>query len=317
MQVRYDAVILAGGAGSRLGGIDKAAVALQGAPLIQRALDATSDASARVVVGHTDAQLPADVTTTVEDPAGGGPAAAFLAGLHALAPTASEWTVLLACDLPGAQEGMRRLDRTFGQQERARSAASGDAAEPFDGVVLTDPDGRFSWVCGLYRTSAVRAAAADLGEAINRGLKALLSPLRLIPAAPRANEWRDVDTWDDHAAWVALLNKPSGGVMPENTIERAQWEAWVTKASAALEIDPALVDITLVHELSRNVAHNVIRPLAPVSTYMLGIAVGRRLAAGEAVDEDVRRELAALIPQSPQDAPSADAVRPDPDTSAT
>lgn len=295
----YQAIVLAGGAGSRLGGVDKAAVDLDGTPLIGRAFTATANASARVLVGATVASVPADVRVTVEEPAGSGPAAAVVAGLATFdAAQDAEWTLLLACDLPGACEGVRRLDRGL-------SKATRDGAV-FDGVVLADPDGRASWVCGLYRTSKLREAARTLGDAANRPLKALLGELNLIKVAPRADEWRDVDTWEDHAHWVELLHKPAGGVMPEKTIERAAWDAWIAKASEALGIDASLVDVTLVHELSKNVAHNVIRPLAPVSTYMLGIAIGLKLAEGATMDAEARAALAALIPQSPEDAPQTE-----------
>ena len=43
-----------------------------------------------------------------------------------------------------------------------------------------------------------------------------------------------------------------------------QWTRWVEKACTALDLDPADIDIDLVHELSKNVSHEVTRPLAPV-----------------------------------------------------
>ena len=35
------------------------------------------------------------------------------------------------------------------------------------------------------------------------------------------------------------------------------------------------IDTTLVLDLAREVAHNTVRPAAPVSAYLLGLAVGR------------------------------------------
>uniref|UniRef100_UPI001296F0A6 NTP transferase domain-containing protein n=1 Tax=Cumulibacter manganitolerans TaxID=1884992 RepID=UPI001296F0A6 len=98
----YDAIILAGGRGSRLGGVDKAQVDLAGAPLIDRPLAACATARRVVVVGPPSAVAhlrgsqeryapdsvtgsPADrVQVTREQPPGGGPAAATAAGLAAL-----------------------------------------------------------------------------------------------------------------------------------------------------------------------------------------------------------------------------------------
>jgi hypothetical protein len=50
---------------------------------------------------------------------------------------------------------------------------------------------------------------------------------------------------------------------------------WVTAACAELGLDPAEVPVPVVLDLAKDVAHQVLRPGAPVSAYLLGIAVGR------------------------------------------
>lgn len=52
-------------------------------------------------------------------------------------------------------------------------------------------------------------------------------------------------------------------------------EAWTARAAAALGLDGAQVPAALVLDLSRVVAHGVRRPAAPVTAYLLGLAVGR------------------------------------------
>lgn len=59
---------------------------------------------------------------------------------------------------------------------------------------------------------------------------------------------------------------------------------WVAEAAALLGIAPADVPVAAVLDLARRVAHGVARPAAPVTTFLLGLAVG----AGRA------EELAAL-----------------------
>ncbi len=49
---------------------------------------------------------------------------------------------------------------------------------------------------------------------------------------------------------------------------------WVTEASAALGVTDH-VDVTLLLDLARDVAHGVARPAAPVTAYLLGLAVAR------------------------------------------
>ncbi|MEU5553462.1 MULTISPECIES: DUF6457 domain-containing protein [unclassified Micromonospora] len=50
---------------------------------------------------------------------------------------------------------------------------------------------------------------------------------------------------------------------------------WVTAACAELGLEPAQVPVSTVLDLARDVAHQVVRPGAPVTAYLLGLAVGR------------------------------------------
>lgn len=50
---------------------------------------------------------------------------------------------------------------------------------------------------------------------------------------------------------------------------------WIRAAAAELGLDPAAVPTGAVLGLARDVAHQVVRPGAPVSAYLMGLAVGR------------------------------------------
>ncbi|GAA4414188.1 hypothetical protein GCM10023168_37610 [Fodinibacter luteus] len=63
-----------------------------------------------------------------------------------------------------------------------------------------------------------------------------------------------------------------------------QWHAWIVDACTALDVDPDAVDVTGIHALTKDIAHGFARPMAPVGSYILGVAVGARAARGEAVD---------------------------------
>lgn len=73
---------------------------------------------------------------------------------------------------------------------------------------------------------------------------------------------------------------------------REEQDAWLREACAALGVDHALLDVGLVLELTKQVAHRFVRPMAPVSAYTLGIAVGLAAASGGSVDQ---RELVDRI----------------------
>ena len=50
---------------------------------------------------------------------------------------------------------------------------------------------------------------------------------------------------------------------------------WVQAACAELGIDPGDVHRELILDVARDVAHGVARPAAPLTAYLLGLAVGR------------------------------------------
>ncbi|MGC4806513.1 DUF6457 domain-containing protein [Micromonospora sp. DT233] len=50
---------------------------------------------------------------------------------------------------------------------------------------------------------------------------------------------------------------------------------WLTAACAELGLDPEQVPVPVVLDLARDVAHQVVRPGAPLTAYLLGLAVGR------------------------------------------
>ena len=50
-------------------------------------------------------------------------------------------------------------------------------------------------------------------------------------------------------------------------------DEWTEAVRVALRLDP--VDPKLVLDLARDVAHGVLRPAAPLTAYLVGVAVGR------------------------------------------
>lgn len=70
-------------------------------------------------------------------------------------------------------------------------------------------------------------------------------------------------------------------------------EDWTARCAEALGVSDAwgAGDRDVVLDLTRDVAHGVARPAAPLTSYLLGIAVGRGVAPAEAV-----QRVAALLP---------------------
>ncbi len=61
-------------------------------------------------------------------------------------------------------------------------------------------------------------------------------------------------------------------------------DRWVTAAAAELGLEPADVRTTAVLDVARDVAHQVLRPAAPVTAYLLGVAVGRGADPADAAE---------------------------------
>jgi hypothetical protein len=59
-------------------------------------------------------------------------------------------------------------------------------------------------------------------------------------------------------------------------------DEWAHLAIDALVLDGEIVERDLVLDVAREVAHGVARPAAPLTTYLLGVAVGRGASAPEA-----------------------------------
>lgn len=68
-------------------------------------------------------------------------------------------------------------------------------------------------------------------------------------------------------------------------------EEWTATVCADLGLDPGSVDMRAVLDLARDVAHGVARPAAPLTAYLVGVAVGRGRPLADAAGRV--RELAA------------------------
>lgn len=191
----FDAIIVAGGRATRLGGIDKSALVFDGRSLLQRSLDAVSAAhDVSVVGGADDLDLPPYVTRTRENPRWGGPAAAIAAGVASLLRSASAHTVVVAADLPRVGDALPLL-----------LEAAGELGGADDGVTAVDGTGRRQPLLAVYRTASLRSAVSRTPATENLSVRALLDPLALRELAVPTDWCADVDTPEDAARLRIVL----------------------------------------------------------------------------------------------------------------
>ncbi|GAB2571335.1 NTP transferase domain-containing protein [Streptomyces capparidis] len=269
----FDAVVLAGGAARRLGGVDKPALPLGGATLLERVLASCRHAARRVVVGPRRplAGPGADaVVWTRETPPGGGPLPALAAGL---AHVREETVVVLAADLPFMDEPtVRRLL----------------AARADDGALLTDAAGRAQPLAAVYRTASLRRelAALSAGRPALTGLplRLLTSRLALRSLPDDHGTSFDCDTWEDVTTARARIGE-----------HESVLETWIAEVKSELGIEDLEVDTAFLLDVARDAAHGVARPAAPLTTFLVGYAAGRAGADPHAVAEAARKAQALAL----------------------
>ena len=80
-------------------------------------------------------------------------------------------------------------------------------------------------------------------------------------------------------------------------------ETWIDDLARALDDEPlSPEDVETLLAIARDVAHRVERRITPLSTFLLGAAVGRREAAGAGRGEALALTLATLrgiLPEEP------------------
>ncbi|MEU7824110.1 NTP transferase domain-containing protein [Catellatospora sp. NPDC049133] len=181
--ISYAALVLAGGAARRMGGVAKPLLPVGGVPMLRRVLGAAADARALVVVGPPElaAELPSGAVLTREDPPGGGPVAAIAAGAAVL-PADAERVLVVAADLP------------FLTREAVAALLAVDA----DVVMFTDADGRRQHLCAAWRLGALRAGLpANPHGAPMRALLTDVDVVELPWAGEGLPPWYDCDTPDE------------------------------------------------------------------------------------------------------------------------
>jgi molybdopterin-guanine dinucleotide biosynthesis protein A len=261
-------LVLSGGASRRLGR-DKATTHVGGARLLDRLLAMIPESIPIVLVGPPVADLPRSVRAAREDPPGSGPLAGIGAGLvHVATPLVG----VLAADMPFAVPLLGEALTALATVTTPRSGAG-----RVEAVIPVDPQGHPQLLCAAYRTETLNQALARLDPLAGRPVRALLPELRVMEWAVPAAALADVDT-PEGLADARLRAAEEGSEMQE----------WVTAVREALGIDIP-VDIDAVLDVARDAAHGVERPAAPVTTFLMGVAV-----AGGADARQVAATIAEL-----------------------
>jgi molybdopterin-guanine dinucleotide biosynthesis protein A len=174
-------VVLAGGAGRRMGGADKAALTVGGVRLLDRVLAAARPVcDLLVVVGPARPTAIDGVVFVVEDQPGGGPVPAIATGLAAVDDC--DTVLVLAADLPLLRTGhLQRLVLAVAGDLAVQAAAAADRSGP-------NP------LLAAYRPAPLRARLAGLGRGSPAGalLPASTATVDVGPATLNVNRPADL-----------------------------------------------------------------------------------------------------------------------------
>lgn len=158
---RLAAIIVAGGESRRFGSDKLALVDSTGQTLLDRVVCAAAALAEPVIVVGPQRPVGVHVCWAREDPPGGGPAAAVVAGLR-LVPPDCERVAVLAGDSPQGPRAIEALDL----------ACVGAAA------TLIDAGGREQPITAVYDVAALRAVVEQYGDATGMSVRVFLDDLR-------------------------------------------------------------------------------------------------------------------------------------------
>ncbi len=270
MRKNVSAMILTGGSSSRFGS-NKSQAILGSRSLIENLLTGLPTEIEIVIVGPKVQDASRSVLYAREEPPGGGPVAAIHAGLKLIE---SEFVAIIATDMPFAHQIWGDLI--------ANLPVIHDATIPLDSAGVRQT------LCALYRADSLRQAFVEIGEVHGqsmRNLTRLLSVRELHVQPDRQRHLIDIDTHSDLQEAITL----SKG---ESVEDMDKWLKAVQK-ELAIDVD---IDQELILNLARDAAHSIERKAAPVTTFLLGIAV-----AGGADPKEAARKIELLAGNWPVD----------------
>lgn len=178
------AIVIAGGEARRFGADKLALRDDQGRGLLELAVAGVADVADPVIVVGPERPLESEVIWTREDPPGGGPCAALIAGVAALPDNVSHVAVL-AGDAPAGGAAVTALRQVMD-----------DAAA----AVVTDAGGREQPMTAVYAVGPLREALKPYGDGRDMPVRQVLDDLRPRTVVSIIDIWsasEDIDLPDD------------------------------------------------------------------------------------------------------------------------
>ena len=178
------AIVIAGGEARRFGADKLALRDAEGRTLLEVTVAGVAQVAHPVVVVGPERDLATDVIWVREDPPGGGPCAALIAGL-ACVPDEAAHVAVLAGDAPAGAAAVTALRQVID-----------DAAA----AVVTDESGREQPMTAVYAVPALKGEIAAYGDGRDMSIRQVLDDLRPQTVVAIIDQWSassDIDLPED------------------------------------------------------------------------------------------------------------------------
>jgi molybdopterin-guanine dinucleotide biosynthesis protein A len=261
---QIDSIVVAGGKATRIGGIDKAMLPLG---LNQKTLLASVVASCpgKVIVAGSNRPEINGVTWVDDLSADGGPAAGIWA---ALTQINSEYVFISAGD--------QRINSD--QVNQICLAALGH-----DGAWAVRENGQGQPLLACVKSQLIKDLLQE-SKGVNASPLRLMQQLNMVEVKVATSEVLDIDTWAD------AINAVKESGMSEVT------PVWLKQVAATLGIPETEIPVNALLDLTRDVAHNVERKSAPLTTFLIGLAAGKTGASEKELIEKVEQAIKDWTP---------------------
>ena len=243
-----DTLILAGGKSSRLTNLDKLEIKIEKDTILDLVIN---DAINNIYVVGNERKTKKKVTWVKDLTNDGGPGVGVWSGVQKIQ---SEYVLILAGDQPFIGPFIRELcEKALG-----------------NGSWLVNKEGIGQPLASCIKTSVLKTALEE-SQGVNTSLSQLLGKMNLVAIEVENDVVQDLDTWAD----VIKVTRERGSMT----------DAWLKNIAQKLEISHENLDIDKILDLTRDVAHNIERKAAPLTTFLLGYAAGKDNATKEQIQK--------------------------------
>lgn len=241
--LNIETIIIAGGKSARMNYVDKLSLPLASSTLLEIVLE---NAMGKTFLSTNSDKKFHNITSVKDLFSEGGPAVGVWSCLQHVN---SEYVLLLAADQPFIKNHLKKLLEMASANHVGAWLKVNDQLQPFASCV---------------KTSLLRQALAET-QGIDVSMRKLLFSLEL-SQIPITNKgvW-DIDTWADYFYALGQVNEKS-----------AMTEEWIQTLSQQLNLDADFLDREEILKLTREVAHNIERKAAPLTTFLLGYLAGKK-----------------------------------------